>query len=494
MRPFVSDPARIVAAVVFVAGMAATGGCGQILGLDQYQVAGEGGGGGAAGNGGGGGAGGASCEVKGCGEVVWSKAFGDNSAQEGMAVAADGQGNIWLCGSYPGDLSLGNSQVMGGDSFIAKFNPQGDAVWVDTIGGAGNSVHCNGIALDSLGSVVVIGSFGGALELGGAQHVASGNTDGFVAKLGPDGAHLWSRRTGDVSAATPFGVAVDPYDNVVVTGRFESSIGGVLSAGGDDVFVAKLSKINGNSMWTRGFGSTGMLNESGGAIAADSMGNVLVTGKGGGQIDFGGGPLPCGALLSPRVFMIKLDGSGNHAWSKCYGNQQLDGLSRLAVDAQNNVYLAGDFGGVVNFGGGDFQSSPGSDGFLAKFGPEGVHLWSKQFGTAPADDGVSALDVDVAGNVLVALNFESTIDVGDVHATSVGKRDMFLAKLDASGELLWGRAFGDPAEQHVAALVVDPSTEGPIITGAFGGTVDFGDGPHSADWGGLALFLAKFNK
>lgn len=502
MKRSQSDPARVAAAVMLAAGLLATGGCEQILGLDRYHLTDGGaglpdGGGGAGGTGnGGGGAGGASCEVKGCGEVVWSKAFGSGGAQEGTAVAIDEQGNIVLAGHYSAGstLTLGNETLTGGGCFIAKFNSSGETIWARGVAPVNGSASCREVAVDASGDVFIVGGFSGSLDVGGGPLVAKGNDDGFIVKLAPDGSHLWSKRMGDAAAAVVLSAAIDASENLLVTGYFQSSLGGVMSMGGNDIFVAKLNGSNGGVVWVRGFGSPVATNEQGVSVASDLLGNVLVTGQGSGQINFGGGALPCGAMLSPSVFMLKLDGSGNHTWSKCYGKQSLDGASRVASDNQGDVFLTGDFGGVVNFGGGDLASSPGSDGFLVKFGPDGSHLWSKQFGIAPGDDAIRALDVDATGNVSIAGNFESLVDVGGVQVGSVGGFDTFLIKYDSNGNELWSHVFGDPAEQRSLALAIDSLDNGIVLTGTFGGTVDFGDGPRSASWGGLGLFLAKFTK
>jgi hypothetical protein len=127
--------------------------------------------------------------------------------------------------------------------------------------------------------------------------------------------------------------------------------------------------------WSKSFGDASTQN--GRSTAVDPSGNVLVTGDGGG-LDFGGGPLPAGFFS-----LVKFDSDGNHLWSKSFGGDSFGGEQRclsVAADGSGNVVITGYFFGTIDFGGGLLASGGGNDVFLAKFDPSGNHLWSKQFG------------------------------------------------------------------------------------------------------------------
>jgi hypothetical protein len=74
------------------------------------------------------------------------------------------------------------------------------------------------------------------------------STNVFAAKLrGSDGTHLWSKGYGDQSGEqSGAGIAVSASGDVVLTGTFGGAIdfgaGALTSAGGLDVFIAKLTK------------------------------------------------------------------------------------------------------------------------------------------------------------------------------------------------------------------------------------------------------------
>jgi hypothetical protein len=167
-------------------------------------------------------------------------------------------------------------------------------VWAKRFGENGDQVGY-GIAADSNGNIVITGSVEGKTNFGAGQFdVGPGNTDMFVARFGPDGAHKWSRRFGDSNnAQTSRAVAVDGAGNVLVTGFFK----GILQLDGltltdkaansvapTDVFVAKLKASDGSAGWARSFGDTNT--QLARAITVDPLGNVIFGGMFNGKIDF----------------------------------------------------------------------------------------------------------------------------------------------------------------------------------------------------------------
>ncbi|MDH3217262.1 MAG: hypothetical protein OEN01_13420, partial [Candidatus Krumholzibacteria bacterium] len=216
-------------------------------------------------------------------------------------------------------------------------------------------------------NVVVTGDFQGTVDFGGGNLVSAGSTDIFVAKYDASGAHQWSQRFGSTNSDAGYGVAVDASGNVVVTGEFRGTVdfggGNLVSAGSDDIFVAKYD-ASGAHQWSQRAGSTNL--ERGYGVAIDASGNVVVTGPFQGTVDFGGGDLVSAG--STDIFVAKYDASGAHQWSQRAGSTGGDIGQGVAVDASGNVVVTGEFQGTVEFGGGDLVSAGSTDIFVAKFG------------------------------------------------------------------------------------------------------------------------------
>jgi hypothetical protein len=363
------------------------------------------------------------------GSHVWSKSFGDVADQIGYGVASDGAGNVLLAGGFAGTVNFGGKPLTSAspaDVFAVKFDGAGNHVWSKGFGGPSGQVSYS-VASDTAGGMLLVGVFYGTVDFGGGTLTSQGAGDIFVAKLDASGNHVWSRRFGDASNQTGYGVATDAMDNVVITGTFGGTVdfggGALASAGGGDVFVVKLD-ASGNHVWSRRFGD--VEDQIAYSVATDTAGNILLTGLLYGTADFGGGTLKSSG--GGDIFALKLDASGNHVWSKRFGDESYQNGYSVATDPAGNVVVTGTFAGLVDFGGGPLTSAGKGDVFIAKFGGDkGDHLWSRRAGAA-GEDGGSAAATDSAGNVLVIGDFAQAVDFGAGPLQTAGGSDVFVAK------------------------------------------------------------------
>jgi hypothetical protein len=175
---------------------------------------------------------------------------------------------------------------------VAKLDPSGNCLWSKGAGSSGDQSGW-GMAVDAGGNVLVTGFFEGTLDFGCGGLVAGGAADVFVAKLGPDGACSWSVRAGGASDQYGMGVAADSAGNVLLSGYFDGSVDlgcePLVGAGNLDLLVAKLDSA-GSCVWSRRAGDAAGV-QYGNAIAADQAGNVLVAADVQGSVDLGCGPV-----------------------------------------------------------------------------------------------------------------------------------------------------------------------------------------------------------
>ncbi len=421
----------------------------------------------------------------------WSQGFGDAADQLNVRATVDGSGNVIAAGDFEGSVNFGGgdlTSVGDNDIFVAKFNATGNHVWSKRFGD-GLVQYGTDVSVDGAGNVIVTGYFEGSVDFGGGVLTGSGG-DLFVAKFDAAGTHVWSRRFGGTDYDIGHGVAVDGSNNVIATGSFRASIdfgGGVLTAPGistHDIYVAKFD-ADGNHVWSKNFGDASA--QAGYGVAVDGSGNAIVTGFFDSSVNFGGG-----VLTNPGaqdIFVAKFDATGNHVWSKGFGDAEDQTGFGVAVDGSGNVIAAGSFWSSVDFGGGALTSAGGTDAYIAKFDASGNHVWSKRFGNASSDD-VYGGDVDGSGNVIVTGTFYDSVDFGGGALTSAGDGDIYLAKFNASGNHVSSKRFGDTDTQWGNSVAVDGSGN-VILAGAFRGGVDFGGGVRTST-GGFDIFLAKF--
>jgi hypothetical protein len=348
-----------------------------------------------------------------------------------------------------------------------------------------------GIAVDSLGNIVMVGAFHGKIDFGGGPLISAGSTDAFVAKFDSQGKAIWSRRYGDAEGQEAWDVKTDAQRNIIVVGAYKGSISfgtTVLTAttGSWDTFILKLDP-SGNPLWVVHADAPkwqGLYN-----VAVDSKGDVVAVGQIHGAADFGGGPVGTG--IDFDILIVKVDANGKHLWSKALGKEGIQGAWGVSVDASGNIYMAGEIQGPVDFGDGLVPHAGDGDGFLLALDPAGELRWHRVFGAAGAQHGV-ATAVDSFGDVLLTVAYEGTVNLG---GADLGSHPVLgeaaIAKFKPSGQHVWSkRLFNSGTMGQDFGLGVDNQGH-VLVTGSTDSSVDFGGGTLSVQ--GNALVVAKLD-
>jgi hypothetical protein len=359
----------------------------------------------------------------------WSKRFGGGGYDFGKSVVVDASGNVCVTGTFEGavDFGSGSLQSAGGDDlFVASFAPGGAPRWSKRFGGAHND-EGKAVAIDGIGNVYVTGSFDDTVDFGNGPLQSAGAQDIFLASFTSSSLPRWSKRFGIVGSDIGSSAAVDGSGNVHVTGYVTGAVdfgnGPLPYADWGDIFLASFTP-SGTPLWSKSLGGAGY--DQGSSVALDATGNVYVTGNFEGAVDFGTGSLQSAGARD--VFVASFTPSGTPRWSKRFGGTGDDYASSVAVDGSGNVYVTGRFEGAVDFGTGSLQSAGAGDVFVASFTPSGTPRWSKRFGST-GDDYASSIAVDGAGKVYLTGSFQGTVDFGHGPLQSHGVEDIFLLQL-----------------------------------------------------------------
>src|SRR5204862_6697470 len=124
-------------------------------------------------------------------------------------------------GDFQGTIDFGSGPISsagGYDAFVAKYNSQGTLLWVKRLGALGDET-ARGVAIDSQGNIVVVGSFCSSVDFGGTTLTSVPDpfgriwSDIFVAKYSPTGNLVWADRFGGTQPDTGDAVAFDGSDN-----------------------------------------------------------------------------------------------------------------------------------------------------------------------------------------------------------------------------------------------------------------------------------------
>src|SRR5438045_1581227 len=231
-----------------------------------------------------------------------------------------------------------------------------------------------------------------------------------------------------------------------------------------------------NLVWAKNVGGTSDV--LGQAITTDAAGNVYTAGVFWETADFDS----TSSLASAGnydVFISKMDASGNFVWAKSMGGKSTDIDLSIAVDDFGNVYTTGDFWGTADFdpGPGIFSltSAGNYDVFISKLDASGNFVWAKNMGGPLFDVGYS-IAVDGSGNVYAIGSCQDTADFdpgnGIYNLESAGSDDIFITKLNSSGNFVWAKNMGGSLSDVGHSIALD-GLGNVYSTGWFYGTVDF---------------------
>jgi hypothetical protein len=303
--------------------------------------------------------------------------------------------------------------------------------------------------------------------------VCSATTDSNCdGSLGCTGNALWSKSFGET--VYPAGIAADSAGNVLVTGAFMGAVdfgdGPHTSTDDFDAFVLKLDPA-GNLLWSKTFGGVG--SAGGAGIGVDADDDILLTGYlTGKDLDFGGGPLELRG--GSDVFAVKLDPAGHHVWSKRVGGAHTDMAVGLAIDDSGGMAILGEYAdGPTDLGGGTISSGGDVGVFVVRFDAAGNLL----LGAAATGPGMNlgvGIAVSPTNDVFITGSLDKAVTFGDQTLTSAGSEDVFVAQLDPLGYWGWARRFGGGAADVGYAVQINPAGN-LVLTGLYTSAIDFGD-------------------
>lgn len=195
--------------------------------------------------------------------------------------------------------------------------------------------------------------------------------------------------------------------------------------------------------------------------------------------------------MKQLIFLLLLSLSSNaqnFEWVRTFGNYQDNYAESVTLDSDGNVYTTGLLGLTTDFDPGpgtyNLTTNGGSDVFVQKMDANGNFIWARSFGGSYNDQGNASI-VDQSGNIYTTGFFTDTADFdpgpGTYYLTSTmgffnsPSADIFIQKMDANGNFLWARSFGDFAYDDGLSIAVDDFGF-VYTTGKFADTVDFDPG------------------
>jgi len=314
----------------------------------------------------------------------------------------------------------------------------------------------------------------------------------------------WAKSAGGLLYDAANSTATDASGNVYVAGVFESAtvtFGTTTLANAStdttDMFLVKYDAA-GNVLWAKRAGGTNFDDAT--SVTTDASGNVYVTGSfSSSSITFGTTTLTSISLFGTSdIYIVKYDGAGNVIWAKRAGGNYDDKATSVATDNLGNVLVTGHFmADTITFGTISLISAGNYDMFVVKYDAAGTALWANKAGASNDDRGY-AVTADASGNVIVAGSFLSTsITIGTTTLNYAGGAycDIFLAKYDAAGNVLWAKCAGGTYWDEPNSVVTDVAGNIYMAGIVYSATIVFGTTTltNSGNVAYCEMFIVKYD-
>jgi len=136
------------------------------------------------------------------------------------------------------------------------------------------------------------------------------------------------------------------------------------------------------------------------------------------------------------AYIGRLDQDGQPKWIRYIKGENDDTGSNIMIK-DGYIYLAGDYkSSRLEIDSSIIENKGGYDIFLAKFDNNGRVMWFKGYG-GPGDDFISSMYINNRGDIYVSGSFVYVISIENRILISPGYKDYFISRIDSNGELIW---------------------------------------------------------
>jgi len=190
---------------------------------------------------------------------------------------------------------------------------------------------------------------------------------------------------------------------------------------------------------------------------------------------------------------VKYDFNGTVLWASSIGGAEDDIGQSVCTDANNNAYLTGSFSNdTITIGVTSLSNAGSSDIFIAKYDAAGNVLWAKSAGGIYGE-GIKSVSTDSSGNVYVTGNFNSdTLTFGLTTLVNAGNNDIFISKYTSNGTLLWAKSAG--GNNYDSGQSISNDANGNVyVTGWFGSNTITFETATLINSGGDDIFIVKYS-
>jgi hypothetical protein len=367
-------------------------------------------------------------------EWQWAKSASGTATEVAQLSTVDTAGNLYVIGSFETNTIYFDSILIinpgpSSCNFLVKYDMNGNAIWAKAfkLNNYGNSI--NSMCHDQAGNIFFAGTFyHDSVTFGNyvLRNDSANDAKMFIVKMKADGDVVWAIQADKQSEQYISSISSDAAGNVYAIGGFKGS-----------------------------------------------------------QAIFGSDTLSGSAGWAQNQFHLKVSPNGSFSWAKKIEGSLSPtsswyfGFSEITSDDYGNTYLAGHFRDTVLIIEGDtlLNSSYASQTFVLKYDPSGNFQWSANI--APSYRYITDIHCDAAGQIYLTGTFNiPSITIGTSVLTGCGTTqysELYLAKLDQNGNILWARTPDGNHCDHQPAMLQTDNNSNVYLAGNYDGYIRFGN-------------------
>lgn len=386
--------------------------------------------------------------------ITGSSQYAEATVQD-ISVAPNG--DIFATGMFYDTISFGSITLTSTgywDCWTAKLSSSGQWQWAQALRGNGDYdgvtvttldvVYGTSITTDSNSNPVVGGWFLGNTDVGVAAD--TGAQDGtdievFVAKYGNSGNLQWTEVARGQGSQEINTMTVDNNNDIWVATTFEVSMtfGSVVANAGINEIPMGIARISQSGTWQSAYATTGSGQPLATDFTMDDQNNLLMSGFYTGSINLGSQLTSSG---QNDAFIASMNPSGSWNWAESVGGSSYDAGSGVEYDSNTGYAILGLYSqSSFNFGSQTFNTRGFNDSVVVTFTSNGNPVALFDAGSS-LDDAITGISLMPNGALVVAGNYNGTIDFGSSSAASQSTSVLIpyvwvtetIAVLDADGD------------------------------------------------------------
>ena len=368
---------------------------------------------------------------------LWGLQIAGSDKLEVEDIKATSNNDIIVLSELTGNVSIGNTTFNSPNEkniLLLKLNKYGTILWSFIIQNSSEDDPKN-IYVDSNNNIYLCGSFGGNLTFGDITITSTDEKDAFLAKINSDGNIVWAKNMGKNTGIQKGRAITSDSNNLYVLGFYYESV--LLSRATDTLLEGTSNKnyflvkydMDGN------FQNARRIYSSANKVLFSKLlhlnNYIYISGYYTDTISYDNDTLVSNNN-SQDFILMKIDTNGNLIWANSYGGNREDELWDMTTDG-NNIYVTGHFQDTINIDNTILTSQGNNDIFVGKFDQDGHNIWALDVGSDGLDGGLglyfNSNKLVVTGRFSNSLNWNNIINAN-------ANTEPFIGYISINGSLI----------------------------------------------------------